>query len=122
MSKDGFIQAARHGIALVDDLVCRMRKGGQMADAMQGEMLDSARSFATELVDTVLASAPEVIPNADAAAHAAVLAHAIHDTAERMRDGGLGDALIAIWLEASVTEVRHRLELRTGPRGPRTTH
>jgi hypothetical protein len=107
---------------LVDDLVCRVREGGLMADAMRGEMLDSARAFATGLVETVLASAPDVIPGPDAAAHAAAIAHAIHDTAERMREGGLGDALVALWLETSVTEVRRRLEARTALRGPRTTH
>jgi hypothetical protein len=78
-------------------------------DAMQNEMLESGRAFGSELVDTVLASAPDFIRGQDAAAHAAVIAHTIEDTATRMRDGGLGDMLVAIWLKAAVSAARSRL-------------
>jgi hypothetical protein len=86
-----------------------------MPDAMQREMLESGWAFGRELVATVLASAPDIMQAEDAAAHAAVIAHTIDDTAARMRDGGLGERLAAIWFEAAVSAARHGLEARSGP-------
>ena len=48
----------------------------------------------------------------DAAAHAGVIAHAIDGTAARMRPGGLGKTLVAIWFDAAVSAARHRIEQR----------
>ena len=73
-----------------------------------------ARNYATLLIETTLASAPENMTPAHASDYAEILVNAIGDTAVRMRKNGLSAELGVIWFRAAVNAARERLRERSG--------
>jgi hypothetical protein len=80
------------------------------------------RNYATLLIETTLASAPENMTPVHAKAYAEILVNALGDTAIRMRRNGLSAELGVMWFRAAINAARERLRERSGERPARPDH